>query len=593
LKECRVLSLIAQGPETGQRCKWLLSPGESAVLGRSVDCELPIPWDSTISRRHARLVASETDLSIERLPEAANALFFGGEISDKCLCSMGEHFVVGRTTVMVDRAEFESTAAVDLPIETMTFERRELQRVAYTDADRRIEVLAQLPDLIRGTRTDREMQRKLLNLLLAGVTDADAVAIAYLDQDSIATSHWLRRRETEGEVVPSARLVRDAVGFRKQTVLHIWESAATDAGYTQSAGIDWAFCTPAAFQVQKRSGIYVAGRFEQDSISHMAERRAQLKADIRFTEFVAEIVSTVLRENEWERQKAVLQQFLPAPVLEALGEELDTDLLEPRECDVTVLFCDLRGFSRRAEESAGQLMELLERVRAALELMTCEILRFGGVTGDFLGDATLGFWGWPFASAEAPLNACRAALAIRRAFNKVGELPDHPLADFQMGIGIAHGPAVAGKIGAGGQVKATVFGPVVNLSSRLEGMTKQLRVPILLDEATANLVRPRLSAEEGRIRRLARVLPYGMDNAVEVSELLLTESESPELSTELLQIYERGVEQFTTGDWEQAYAHFHQMPASDRAQDFLSVLIAQHNRVSPPGWDGIVRLPSK
>ena len=588
-----MLSLIAQGPQTGQRCKWLLSPGESAVLGRSLDCEFPIPWDTTVSRKHAKLVASENDLSVERISDATNSLFFGGEQLDSCLCSIGEHFVIGRTTVLVDRADFESTAAMEMPVETMTFERRELQRVAYTDADRRIEVLTQLPDLIRGTRSERDLQRKLLNLLLAGVTGADAVAITYLEHDDVATSHWSRRRETEGEVIPSARLVRDAIGFRKQTVLHIWESAAADPSYTQSAGIDWAFCTPASLETNKRCGIYLAGRFEHNDISRFDERQAQLKADIRFTEFVAEIVSTVLRENEWERQKAVLQQFLPVPVLEALGEELDTDLLEPRECDVTVLFCDLRGFSRRAEESAGQLMDLLERVRAALEVMTCEILKFSGVTGDFLGDATLGFWGWPFASDEAPLQACRAALAIRRAFRDIEQMPDHPLADFQMGIGIAHGRAVAGKIGAGGQVKATVFGPVVNLASRLEGMTKRLRVPILLDDATSELVRPRLSKEEGRLRRLARVLPYGMDNSVEVSELLLTESELPELTDDLLATFEQGVDEFTEGNWEQAYTHFHQMPASDHAQDFLSVMIGQHNRVSPPDWDGIVRLHGK
>jgi adenylate cyclase len=53
------------------------------------------------------------------------------------------------------------------------------------------------------------------------------------------------------------------------------------------------------------------------------------------------------------------------------------------------------------------------------------------------------------------------------------------------------------------------------------------------------------------------------------------------------------VEQFIAGRWEDAYRCLHEMPAGDRAQDFLGMLIAQHNRVAPANWDGIVRLPSK
>ena len=156
---------------------------------------------------------------------------------------------------------------------------------------------------------------------------------------------------------------------------------------------------------------------------------------------------------------------------------------------MTVLFCDLRGFSQKAEAAAGDLKGLLDRVSRALGVMTSQILKHSGVTGDFQGDAAMGFWGWPFASPESPLNACRAALGIRAAFEETFGRPDHPLGSFQVGIGVAHGRAVAGKIGTSEQVKVTVFGPVVNLASRLEGMTKQLRVPIVLDETTASIVR--------------------------------------------------------------------------------------------------------
>ena len=318
-----------------------------------------------------------------------------------------------------------------------------------------------------------------------------------------------------------------------------------------------------------------------------------LQADVKFTELVASIVKSVCRLNQLERQQAGLRQFFAPPILSAIGDNLDTNILEPRECDVTILFCDLRGFSQHAEGSSGDLLGLLDRVSQALGIMTSHILEFGGVTGDFQGDAALGFWGWPFSSSEAPLDACRAALAIRSAFERINLQSDHPLADFRMGIGIAHGRAVAGKIGTSDQVKVTVFGPVVNLASRLEGLTKHLRVPVLMDEATAQIVRSRLSQQEGRVRKLAQILPYGMEKPVTVSELLPPETQLETLTDEQVKCYETAVDHFIQGRWDESFRLLHTIPPADRAQDFLAQQITKTNRVPPTDWDGIIRFGSK
>src|SRR6185295_4952116 len=177
-------------------------------------------------------------------------------------------------------------------------------------------------------------------------------------------------------------------------------------------------------------------------------------------------------------------------VLDALAGQDPNIALAPREADVSVLFCDLRGFSRHSEKHAGSLTELLERVSQALGVMTQHILAEGGVIGDFHGDSAMGFWGWPLPQPDAAARACRAALAIRQEFAatatfQTATATENPLSDFRVGIGIASGRAVAGKIGTTDQVKVTVFGPVVNLASRLETMTKILRTPILIDELTA------------------------------------------------------------------------------------------------------------
>ena len=590
-----MLELVAQGLESARRWRKPLEPGTRYLIGRDPLTALSTPWDTQISRRHVQVDVHPDHVQLSREESARNPLFFAGEAVGTCRVEVGQHFVIGSTTFHLTQPETE-VGSVAPPFEEVAFKPAELRKIRYQDPENRIEVLTHLPEVISGARDDNELFSRLANLLLKGVVHAEAVAIVTTSgTEEVQMLHWDRRHETAGPFRPSRRLVTEALERRQSSVLHIWEKDAPQPhDKTLMQEFDWAYCTPVPGLSLETAGLYVAGRMGKTFIPGTTLSDAlQLEADVKFTELVAEIISSVVRAKRLERQKAGLRQFFAPPILAALGDELDTTLLEPSECDVTVMFCDLRGFSQRLENEAGDLIGLLERVSRALGVMTHHILENSGVTGDFQGDATLGFWGWPFPSPDAAVNACRAALGIRAAFAKAAATKNHPLADFEMGIGIAHGRAVAGKIGTAEQVKVTVFGPVVNLASRLESMTKQLRVPILLDETTANIVRPRLNPSEGRIRRLALVMPYGMETPVTVSELLPPVSDLPELTDAHIQSYESGVECFISGHWDEAYRHLHSMPPSDRAQDFLMQQIVLNNRTAPRTWDGIVRLPNK
>ena len=205
----------------------------------------------------------------------------------------------------------------------------------------------------------------------------------------------------------------------------------------------------------------------------------------------------------------------------------------------------------------------------------------------------MGFWGWPVPSREGPIRACLAALDIRAQFQQTAHQRGHSLADFQAGIGIAYGRAVAGKIGTAEHVEVTVFGPVVNLASRLEGMTKQLRVPILLDETTADYVRRHLPPSRGRCRRLGRVRPFGMETPLMVSELLPPADQDAILSDQNLIDYESGVDALLAGRWSESIELLHRVPPKDRAKDFLTIFIVQNNYQPPPNWDGVIPMPSK
>ena len=151
---------------------------------------------------------------------------------------------------------------------------------------------------------------------------------------------------------------------------------------------------------------------------------------------------------------------------------------------------------------------------------------------------------------------------------------------------------MAGRLGSKARFKIDVFGPVVNLASRLEGITKKLRVPILIDEATVH----ELGADLGgvRLRRLARLRPYGMAQPVTVSEVLPPPGEEDDvLSDADVERYEAALQAFDEGRWDDAFAELHAVPHWDRGKDFLTSHILEHQREPPPGWDGIIQMASK
>jgi adenylate cyclase len=164
---------------------------------------------------------------------------------------------------------------------------------------------------------------------------------------------------------------------------------------------------------------------------------------------------------------------------------------------------------------------------------------------------------------------------------------------FRVGIGIASGRAVAGKIGTVDQVKVTVFGPVVNLASRLETMTRQLRAAILIDPPTAAVIQASVSPQIARVRRLARVRPVGLSQPLDLFELLPPAGTAGVLTDANLAAYSAALEAFESRDWPRALQLLHQVPPEDEAKDFLTLFIARHNRVPPEGWDGVIPLEAK
>lgn len=599
--------IIAQGAEPTQRWRRSILPRMPTIIGRTGNWGSP--WDKQISRAHAEIVWKHGRLLVRKLPEAANPVFLRGKASEQFYIKPGEHFVIGTTTFTL--ADEQVNVAADAsPVTEKSYSPHAVRRMRFRNADQRIDVLSRLPEIISGATSDSELFVRLVSLLLSGLPRATAVAIVEVHKNDDASHQvrvlqWDRRSLAGDDFRPSQRLIVRAVET-SESVVHLWNTTQRpgESQFTIATDADWAFCTPLDSASCKGWAIYVTGKFDaaaQLSVGHAADTPTSsanpvshdLQDELKFTEVAAGTLSSLRHLRQLERSQASLRQFLSPVVLEAVAVSDWDAVLAPRETQVSVLFCDLRGFSRETERHADDLMNLLQRVSRALGVTTRHILDQNGVVGDFHGDAVMGFWGWPLEQPDAAARAAMAALAIRAEFEAAADRAGHPLSNFRIGLGIATGRAVAGKIGTVDQVTVTVFGPVVNVAARLEGMTKFVRAPILLDEVTATAIRGQLSPAVARVRKVARIRPYGMDTSLFISELLPSANEYPQLSDEDVITFESAVDAMFAGDWRLAFQMLHRIPADDRVKDFLTVYMARHDRTPPPNWDRVITLEQK
>jgi len=609
--------LIAQGPNPAESWRRPLPFEAMVVLGRE-SALWNVPWEPFLARRHVELTQHGDRLKGRLIATASNPIYYAGKPTSEFELEPGESFVIGRTVftfVNTSTRTFSPTEGEQrVLIETRTVMHRELDRLAFRDAPHRLDVLSKLPDVISSAADDPDLFARLVDMLLAGVRRADAAALVTTrptsgssarEPSGPATSrqvkvlHWDRRFSREGGFEPSRRLILEAIEKQQQTVLHVWTrnegSPNNGEQFTFRGGFDWAFCTPIHSEGCPGWGIYVTGRFHgADAKTLLAPWDSnELRDDVKFTELVADILGALRQVQVFRERQGVFRRFFSPGVMNLLSGQDGPHALEPRETDITVLFCDLRGFSKKVEEAGGDLLPILHRVSTALGVMTQNIMRYRGAIADFLGDAALGFWGWPIDHPGKAEDACQAALGIQAAFDEIGHDPAHPLSGFRVGIGIASGRAVAGGIGPAEQVKITVFGPVVNLASRLQDMTKFLRVPILIDEATATILRGRTSLDVARVRRLAKVKPYGMATPIIAAELIPPAGPGQVLTNADVVAYENAIEAFLAEDWSEAYKLLHQVPPDDRGKDLLTEFILKNNRTPPTNWDGVIPIDSK
>jgi adenylate cyclase len=226
---------------------------------------------------------------------------------------------------------------------------------------------------------------------------------------------------------------------------------------------------------------------------------------------VAAGLARLAQEKASLARKVQFEQFF-SPELAA---QLDAqpDLLTGRDAHVTVLFCDIRGFSSVSERLGPA--QTMDWIGGVLSTLSDEVAATGGVLVDYIGDEMMAMWGAPSPQPDHAALACRAArLMLDRATEIDARWQAAIGSPTRFGIGINSAPARVGNTGSTRKFKYGPLGNGVNLASRVQGATKYLKVPAIITGFTR-----RLLDDSFLTRRLCRVRVVNIVEPVDLFEL--------------------------------------------------------------------------
>src|SRR5262249_54115969 len=175
-----------------------------------------------------------------------------------------------------------------------------------------------------------------------------------------------------------------------------WGDAGLASGtYGRVPGMAWTCCAPVIARQggQGDLALFLAG---PPPLLHRGHQpRALTEDECVFVGIVAWILRAVRTIHDLHRSQSSVQTFLPKPIRNLLQQKGPEEVFRTERAQAAVLFCDLRGSCQIAERGADDLQASWDRLQAALSVMTEAITNQYGTIGDFVGDAAMGFWGWP------------------------------------------------------------------------------------------------------------------------------------------------------------------------------------------------------
>ena len=299
--------------------------------------------------------------------------------------------------------------------------------------------------------------------------------------------------------------------------------------------------------------------------------------------------------SQEKRLKTTMYRYLNPHVAEqvmALGED---GLMVGERKDVSVLFSDIRGYTTLTENlEAAEVVKLLNDY---FETMVEAVFDQEGTLDKFIGDAVMAVFGAPLPIDDHAWAAVNSALDMRHRLARFNyDRMSDALPEIRIGIGISSGEVVSGNIGSQRKMEYTVIGDGVNLSSRLEGITKKYGCDIVLSEYTYERCQDRIWSRE-----LDRIRVKGKNQPVKIYDLIDLRSHDLDAAThELLETYQQARTAYISRDFESAQALFCQAlalrPTDGAVREHLRRIdeyLKDPQKRPGEGWDGVYTMTTK
>ena len=293
------------------------------------------------------------------------------------------------------------------------------------------------------------------------------------------------------------------------------------------------------------------------------------------------------------------QRYLSPDMVEQIADNPDNLKLGGEVRNITILFSDIRGFTAMSEKmDPEELTNLLNRF---LTPMTDELLDRQATIDKYIGDAIMAFWNAPIDVSDHQEQAARATLAMLQRLHTVnrqlgfdGRSPGRqPL---RMGVGLNTGDCCVGNMGSDQRFAYSCLGDAVNLASRLEGMTKQYAVDIIVGEDTAAALPEFGTLELDLIRVVGRTEPARIYALLGDETLAANEQFAVFRSN-----FTAGLDAYRTQDWDLARANLaaaaKTAPGPLHMEGLIDVFLKRIDAFMiappPPDWDGVFEAKKK
>jgi len=253
-----------------------------------------------------------------------------------------------------------------------------------------------------------------------------------------------------------------------------------------------------------------------------------------------------------KRVNQLLSQYVPEELAAEYQKDPQALELGGEERNITVLFCDVVGFSAISEQLEPQ--QLVQWLNLFYTHVSRIVVRYRGSIDKYMGDSVMAVWGTPAKSDSHAFDALSAAMDIQSEIDSLNrKCLDKNLPTVSLGVGVSTGQAMVGPLGTEYRMDYTVVGDTVNVAQRLEEQTRKYQVSIIVSDKTAEALPDMV------FRELDTVTVKGRKQPVTMLEPLGVESEMSDIILNWLKVHRKAMKASKSGEWDTALELFNQL----------------------------------